>query len=115
MRYEIQWFPKGPKTKYNIGKLYKAVKSQISARDVAKVDTVNRYNPWREPEIPEAVQFTVSGSYPYELIMGVNDHLMTSTKSTEPQGLSIRAISTAERKKSNSKPTPNRRSCGCKK
>jgi len=114
VRYEIQWFPKGPKAKYNIEKLYKAVLAQEVARDVTKVDAVNRYNSWKGPETPEAVQFTVTGGYPYDALMGINDNLMIATKSSDPQGLSIRAISTAERKKSNSKPTPKRKTCRCK-
>ena len=113
MRYEIQWFPKGPKTKYNIGKLYKAVIAQVEARNVEKVNTVNRYNQWKDPEIPEAVQFTVTGGYPYEIVANVNDYLMSTMKSPEPQGLSVRAVSTIDRKKSIIKPKIKK--CKCKK
>jgi hypothetical protein len=112
MRYEIQWFPKGPKTKYNIGKLYKAVIAQAEVRDVEKMPTVN-YNEWSKPTFPEAVQFTVTGSYPYDVVAGVNDYLMAATKSPEPQGLSVRAVSTIERKKSTSS-KPKRKICRCK-
>ena len=113
MRYEIQWFPKGPRTKYNIGKLFKAVIAQSEARNVEKVDAVNRYNPWRDPETPEAVQFTVTGGYPYEIVASVNDYLMSTMKSPEPQGLSVRAVSIIERKKSTIKPKTKK--CKCKK
>ena len=115
MRYEIQWFPEGPKAKYNIGKLFKAVIAQPEVRDVEKVAAINRYNSYKEPTNPEAVQFTVTGGYPYEVVMGVNNYLMSATKSIEPQGLSIRAISTAERKKQMVLPKPKRKSCSCKK
>jgi hypothetical protein len=110
MRYEIQWFPK---TKYSIDKLYKAVRAQKEARDVTKVDAVNRYNPWKSPDNPQSVEFTVYGSYPYEMLMGVNDYLMVATKSPEPQVLSIKAVSTVERK--SIKPNPKSKICGCKK
>lgn len=114
MRYQVQWFPRGARTKYNIGKLYKAVLAQEGARNVEKIEATNRYNPWKPPEYPEAVQFTVTGGYPYELLENVNNHLMKSAKSAEPQGLSVRAISTIERKKSLIKPRQKRKKCGCK-
>lgn len=112
MRYEIQWFPEGPKAKYNIGKLYKAVIAQPEVRDVERVTAINRYNSYKEPTNPEAVQFTVTGGYPYETVMGVNDYLMSATKSIEPQGLSVRAVSTVERRKTPSKPK-KRKTCRC--
>ena len=112
MRYEIQWFPKGPKAKYNIERLYKAVRAQSEARDVEKMPTVN-YNEWNKPAFPEAVQFTVTGGYPYEIVAQVNDNLMAATKSPEPQGLSVRAVSTIERKKAVVKPKVKK--CKCKK
>lgn len=111
MRYEIQWFPKGPKAKYNIGKLYKAVIAQAEARNVERMPMIN-YNEWNKPAFPEAVQFTVTGGYPYEIVAQVNDYLMSATKSPEPQGLSVRAVSTIERKKTTIK---SKTKCRCKK
>ena len=111
MRYEIQWFPKG-KSKYNIKKLYKAVNDQTDVKDVAISTPSNRYRPWKSPESLEAVQFTVNGDYPYEIVADINDKLMKATNCPDPQGLSVRAISDIDRKKIIS-PIKQKR-CGCK-
>ena len=111
MRYEIQWFPKG-KSKYNIKKLLKAVNDQSEVKDVAISTPPNRYNSWKSPELPEAVQFTVVGGYPYEVIAGVNTKLMEATNCMDAQGLSVRAISDIDRKKT---PIVSPKRCACKK
>lgn len=119
MRYEIQWFPKGEKTSYDINLLYEATKSQKNARDVQKVPYTGRYGALKKTDSPEVVQFTVTGGYEsgYEVVAGVKQLLSQLTKSSEPQGISIRAISTVERKKSKIKTSAPKRKpkCGCKK
>jgi hypothetical protein len=113
MRYEVQWDPKG-KAKYDIDKLFKAVSAQDEIKNAEKVIAVNRYQSNKPPLRPEAVQFTVTGSYPYEALENINKQLTPKTKVREPQNLSIRAISFEERKKTKSS-HPKRKKCKCKK
>jgi hypothetical protein len=113
MRYEIQWFPHG--TEYQEELLYKATINQPDARDVDTVPYTNKYGSSKKTDKTEAVQFTVSGGYPtaHIVMMGVNKFLMAKTRTKEPQGLSIRAISTIERKRKITA-KPKTRKCKCK-
>jgi len=120
MRYEIQWFPDN-EDKYNVHKLEKAVSKIPVTKDIKIVPYYNRYYTPQtvSQKKPEAVQFTmptVSHEETNLILDQVKSYLSSSIKSKGPQWVTIRAISTAERKKVTKKTQVKRKAkCGCKK
>jgi len=115
MRYQIQWFPHN--AKYNEKTLLSAVSSQPTVTNARLVPYINRYNPSAKVEHQHAVEFTIPEGYnnAQDVVSDINNYLMKKARTSVPQGLPIRAVSSEFQERKRQKTKPKIKKCRCKK